>query len=54
MLPALYILAELDHGFKDVGIRVKTYCKATSLVLKGQCHEMVVEVRPWSGRLVLN
>jgi hypothetical protein len=19
--------------------------------LKGQCHEMVVEVRPWSGRL---
>jgi hypothetical protein len=22
--------------------------------LKGQCHEMVVEVRPWSGRLSLN
>jgi hypothetical protein len=22
--------------------------------LKGQCHEMVVEVRPWSGRLGLN
>jgi hypothetical protein len=22
--------------------------------LKGQCHEMVVEVRPWSGRLALN
>jgi hypothetical protein len=20
--------------------------------LKGQCHEMVVEVRPWSGSLV--
>jgi hypothetical protein len=24
------------------------------LHLKGQCHEMVVEVRPWSGRLGLN
>jgi hypothetical protein len=23
-------------------------------ILKGQCHEMVVEVRPWSGRLGLN
>jgi hypothetical protein len=23
-------------------------------VLKGQCHEMVVEVRPWSGSLALN
>jgi hypothetical protein len=22
--------------------------------LKGQCHEMVVEVRPWSGSLALN
>jgi predicted transcriptional regulator len=22
--------------------------------LKGQCHKMVVEVRPWSGRLGLN
>jgi hypothetical protein len=22
--------------------------------LKGQCHEMVVEIRPWSGRLGLN
>jgi hypothetical protein len=22
--------------------------------LKGQCHEMVVEVRPWSGSLTLN
>jgi hypothetical protein len=22
--------------------------------LKGQCHKMVVEVRPWSGRLALN
>jgi hypothetical protein len=24
------------------------------MALKGQCHEMVVEVRPWSGRLGLN
>jgi hypothetical protein len=24
------------------------------MFLKGQCHEMVVEVRPWSGRLGLN
>jgi hypothetical protein len=24
------------------------------LILKGWCHEMVVEVRPWSGRLALN
>jgi hypothetical protein len=22
--------------------------------LKGQCHEMVVEIRPWSGRFGLN
>jgi hypothetical protein len=22
--------------------------------LKGQCHEMLVEVRPWSGSLALN
>jgi hypothetical protein len=22
--------------------------------LKGQCHKMVVEVRPWSGSLALN
>jgi hypothetical protein len=22
--------------------------------LKGQCHEMVVEVRPWNGRVGLN
>jgi hypothetical protein len=26
----------------------------TTFALKGQCHEMVVEVRPWSGRLALN
>jgi hypothetical protein len=25
-----------------------------SRTLKGQCHEMVVEVKPWSGRLALN
>jgi hypothetical protein len=23
-------------------------------VLKGQCHKMVVEIRPWSGSLALN
>jgi hypothetical protein len=28
------------------------YC-TIGTVLKGQCHEMVVEVRPWSGRLGL-
>jgi hypothetical protein len=27
---------------------------AQKLNLKGQCHEMVVEVRPWSGSLDLN
>jgi hypothetical protein len=26
---------------------------AQVLTLKGKCHEMVVEVRPWSGRLAL-
>jgi hypothetical protein len=25
-----------------------------TLELKGQCHEMVVEVRPWSGSIALN
>jgi hypothetical protein len=25
-----------------------------AFTLKGQCHEMVAEIRPWSGRLDLN
>jgi hypothetical protein len=28
--------------------------KILIVLLKGQCHEMVVEVRPWSGSLALN
>jgi ABC-type multidrug transport system ATPase subunit len=28
--------------------------KYFSKCLKGQCHEMVIEVRPWSGNLALN
>jgi hypothetical protein len=35
-------------------IKAKDYEKVPNKGLKGQCHEMVVEVRPWSGRLVLN
>jgi hypothetical protein len=27
---------------------------AGSPILKGQCHEMVAEIRPWSGRFGLN
>jgi hypothetical protein len=38
------------ENLKDTspGINLADFC------LKGQCHEMVVEVRPWSGRLGLN
>jgi hypothetical protein len=36
----------------------KNFIKDRSLTvlayLKGQCHEMVIEVRPWSGSLALN
>jgi hypothetical protein len=28
--------------------------ESLSRVLQGQCHEMVVEIRPWGGRLALN
>jgi hypothetical protein len=31
----------------------RTFC-ISIFSLKGQCHEMVVEVRPWSGSLALN
>jgi hypothetical protein len=30
------------------------FAAALKIRLKGQCHEMVVEVRPWSGSLALN
>jgi hypothetical protein len=32
----------------------KRTCDLCNNLLKGQCHEMVVEVMPWSGRLGLN
>jgi hypothetical protein len=40
------------------GMAGKTYEEKLAEIgldsLKGQCHEMVVEVRPWSGSLALN
>jgi hypothetical protein len=36
------------------GLLVFTKIGMNTRTLKGQCHEMVVEVRPWSGRLGLN
>jgi hypothetical protein len=38
----------------NVSSKRKCICKVLNIGLKGQCHEMVVEVRPWSGRLALN
>jgi hypothetical protein len=39
--------------FRQIDRNTWTLWMSTS-TLKGQCHEMVVEVRPWSGRLGLN
>jgi hypothetical protein len=43
-------------SFQNMNILYLTIgsCPDPDLALKGQCHEMVVEVRPWSGRLGLN
>jgi hypothetical protein len=30
------------------------YTRGPRFMLKGQCYEMVAEIRPWSGRLSLN
>jgi hypothetical protein len=38
----------------DAAILCSKYTSVAARVLKGQCHEMVVELRPWSGRLGLN
>jgi translation elongation factor EF-1alpha len=38
----------------DCGILIIASGRHEFPFLKGQCHDMVVEVRPWSGRLSLN
>jgi hypothetical protein len=58
MLPQMSKNAVI-HFTVIISVLCMDYFKATdtmSLVvfLQGQCHEMVVEVRPWSGRLALN
>jgi hypothetical protein len=49
MLPKKWYVASFNK--ENLGTKPSLY---TSLSLKGQCHEMVVEVRPWSGSLALN
>jgi hypothetical protein len=50
------IVAGPDHVYFSFSGRFlhSTVKKNFAFALKGQCHEMVVEVRPWSGRLGLN
>jgi hypothetical protein len=52
-IPAIFFSLRL---VKAVGKKwnVRSHKSSICIGLKGQCHEMVVEVRPWSGRLGLN
>jgi hypothetical protein len=48
------ILFGLESGSGNKGRDPATKFRIRNTDLKGQCHEMVVEVRPWSGSLALN
>jgi hypothetical protein len=50
--PLIYVMSHLEEVVAQLGDVVAYLGNVTPL--KGQCHKMVVEVRPWSGRLALN
>jgi hypothetical protein len=47
-------LVNVDESTQGHSTIIFIFIQDLNGILKGQCHEMVVEVRPWSGSLALN